>query len=94
MRAAGLENRPSALFSFTREDAMGRTRSIGCSDAARILGISAQLLRWRSSVGKIPVVSKRPLRFSPSVLVENRERMQRKDTRGRKALTALEAILT
>jgi hypothetical protein len=69
------------------------SRTIGCSDAAQLLGLSEQLLRWRANHGKIAVAHRRPLRFSVAVLLENRDRMQVKSARGRKPLSKLEEII-
>jgi hypothetical protein len=69
-------------------------RTIGCSDAARVLGISEQFLRYRASVGKIRVARRSPLRFNPAAIIQARPAMRIRDRRGRKALGNLEALLS
>jgi len=59
-------------------------RTIGTSEAAAIIGISAGLLRYRALSGRIRVWRWRPLRFRIADVFNSLEQMRRRDRRGRK----------
>ena len=57
-------------------------KTVGLHDAADLLGILPGCLHYRASVGKLPVVRYKPMRFRVADLVAARERMAVKDNRG------------
>lgn len=55
--------------------------TVGPSAAAELLGISAQLLRYRANRGEVRVARRRPMRFRLSDVVEYRATMRPPDGR-------------
>jgi len=71
---------------------MARSVLIGPSAAGQLCGISPQLITYRATTGKLPIVRGHPLRFRLSDVLEARERMAQKDPRGRHHKTNLELL--
>ena len=70
---------------------MSRVRTLGVTAAARLVGCSPQLLRWRSKTGKIRTARREPLRFRLVDLILARDKMRRRDPRGQKSGAAAES---